>query len=90
MKRLLPFPGTGFFIPRSEPDARVSLHPALHAWPLPGVCLTDGFHEIQVNTMEGFWSLLRSWLRPQRGVAQEKLPLHLACFQLLVAVKIRA
>ncbi len=41
----------------------------------------DGFHEIQVNTMEGFWSLLRSWLRPHRGVAQEKLPLYLAFFQ---------
>ena len=27
----------------------------------------DGFHEIHVNTMEGFWSLLRSWLRPHRG-----------------------
>ena len=24
----------------------------------------DGFHEVHVNTMEGFWSLLRSWLRP--------------------------
>ena len=24
----------------------------------------DGFCEVQVNTMEGFWSLLRSWLRP--------------------------
>jgi transposase-like protein len=23
----------------------------------------DGFHEVHVNTMEGFWSLLRSWLR---------------------------
>jgi transposase len=21
----------------------------------------DGFHEVHVNTMEGFWSLLRSW-----------------------------
>jgi transposase-like protein len=41
----------------------------------------DGFHEIHVNTMEGFWSLLRSWLRPHRGVAQEKLPFHLAFFQ---------
>ena len=41
----------------------------------------DGFHEIHVNTMEGFWSLLRSWLRPHRGVAQENLPLHLAFFQ---------
>ena len=24
----------------------------------------------------GFWSLLRSWLRPHRGIAQEKLPLY--------------
>ncbi|MGC1859952.1 MAG: IS1595 family transposase [Methylocystis sp.] len=32
----------------------------------------DGFHEIHVNTMEGFWSLLRSWLRPHRGVVQER------------------
>lgn len=22
-----------------------------------------GFHEVHVNTIEGFWSLLRSWLR---------------------------
>jgi transposase len=41
----------------------------------------DGFHEIHVNTMEGVWSLLRSWLRPHRGVSQEKLPLYLAFFQ---------
>ena len=34
----------------------------------------DGFCEIHVNTIEGFWSLLRSWLRPHRGVSQEKLP----------------
>ena len=36
----------------------------------------DGFCEIHVNTMEGFWSLLRSWLRPHRGISQEKLPLY--------------
>ena len=24
----------------------------------------DGFCEVHVNTAEGFWSLLRSWLRP--------------------------
>ena len=29
----------------------------------------EGFHEIHVNTMEGFWSLLRSWLRPHRGLS---------------------
>ena len=34
----------------------------------------DGFCEVHVNTMEGFWSLLRSWLRPHRGLSQDKLP----------------
>lgn len=41
----------------------------------------DGFHEVHVNTMEGFWSLLRSWLRPHRGISQEKLPLYLIFFE---------
>ena len=41
----------------------------------------DGFCEVYVNTMEGFWSLLRSWHRPHRGISQEKLPLYLALFQ---------
>ena len=27
----------------------------------------DGFCEVHINTIEGFWSLLRSWLRPRRG-----------------------
>jgi len=31
--------------------------------------------------MEGFWSLLRSWLRPHRGISQDKLPLYLGFFQ---------
>ena len=43
----------------------------------------DGFHEVHVNTMEGAWSLLRSWLRPHRGVSQENLPLYLAFFELI-------
>jgi len=30
---------------------------------------------------KGFWSLLRSWLRPHRGISQDKLPLHLGFFQ---------
>jgi len=29
----------------------------------------DGFCEVHVNTIEGFWSLLRSWLRPHRGIS---------------------
>ena len=41
----------------------------------------DGFHEVHVTTMEGVWSLLRSWLRPHRGVSQENLPLYLAFFE---------
>ncbi len=41
----------------------------------------DGFHEVHVNSIEGFWSLLRSWLRPHRGISQEKLPLYLDFFE---------
>ena len=41
----------------------------------------DGFCEVHVNTMEGFWSLLRSWLRPHRGISQDKLPLYLGFFE---------
>jgi transposase-like protein len=42
---------------------------------------SDGFCEVHVNTLEGFWSLLRSWLRPHRGISQEKLPIYLGFFQ---------
>ena len=31
--------------------------------------------------MEEFWLLLRSWLRPHRGISQDKLPLCLGFFQ---------
>ena len=41
----------------------------------------DGFHEVHVNTAEGCWSLLRSWLRPHRGVSQAKLPLYVGFFE---------
>jgi transposase-like protein len=47
------------------------------------VIFLDGFHEVHVNTMEGFWSLLRSWLRPHRGISQEKLPLYLGFFEFI-------
>jgi len=30
---------------------------------------------------KGFWSLLRFWLRPYRGISQDKLPLYLGFFQ---------
>jgi len=43
----------------------------------------DGFHEVHVNTAEGFWSLLRSWLRPHQGLSQEKSPLYLGFLQFI-------
>ncbi len=43
----------------------------------------DGSCEVDVNTMEGGWSLPRSWLRPHRGISQEKLPAYLAFFQVV-------
>lgn len=43
----------------------------------------DGFHEVHVNTIEGVWSLLRSWLRPHRGISQEYLPVYLGFFQFM-------
>ncbi len=49
----------------------------------------DGFHEVHVNTMEGFWSLLRSWLRPHRGISQEHLPLYLGFFEFVHNVRAR-
>ena len=41
----------------------------------------DGIGEVHVDTLEGFWSRLRSWLRPHRGISQEKLPLYRGFFQ---------
>jgi transposase len=49
----------------------------------------DGVCEVHVNTMEGFWSLLRSWLRPHRGISQEKLPLYLGFFEFVHNVRKR-
>ena len=43
----------------------------------------DGFHEVHVNTIEGVWSLLRSWLRPHRGVSQDKLPIYVKFFEFI-------
>jgi transposase-like protein len=49
----------------------------------------DGFYEVHVNTIEGFWSLLRSWLRPHRGISQDQLPLYLAFFEFVYHLKSR-
>ena len=49
----------------------------------------DGVCEVHVNTMEGFWSLLRSWLRPHRGISQEQLPVSLGFFEFVHHVRWR-
>jgi len=49
----------------------------------------DGLCEVHVKTMAGFWSLLRSWLRPHRGMSQEKLPLYLGFFECVHNVRKR-
>ena len=43
----------------------------------------DGFCEVHVNTQEGIWSVLRSWLRPHRGVCQNRLPIYLGFFEFI-------
>jgi len=48
-----------------------------------------GFCEVHVNTIEGFWSLLRSLLRPHRGISQEKRPLSLGFFEFVHNVRRR-
>jgi transposase len=49
----------------------------------------DGFHEVHVHPMEGFWSLLRSWLRPHHGLSQENLPLDWGFFAFVHHVRRR-
>jgi transposase-like protein len=49
----------------------------------------DAKCEVHVNTIEGVWSLLRSWLRPHRGISQEKLPLYLGFFEFVHNVRKR-
>jgi transposase-like protein len=49
----------------------------------------DGFCEVHSNTMEGFWSLLRPWLRPHRGISQDKLPLYLSFFEFVHNIRKR-
>jgi hypothetical protein len=49
----------------------------------------DGFRAAPVNKAEGFWSLLRSWLRPPRGISQERLPLYLGFFEFVHNVRKR-
>nr|WP_242482617.1 transposase [Thiocystis violacea] len=38
---------------------------------------------------QSVWSLLRSWLRPHRGLSQEHLPLYLSVFQFVHNARVR-
>jgi transposase-like protein len=88
---------TGTLIYTDEYD----IYARLEAWGYPhkSVCHSageyardedgDGFCEVHVNTMEGFWSLLHSWLRPHRGISQEKLPIYLGFFAFVHNVRKR-
>lgn len=49
----------------------------------------DGFHEVHVNTQEGIWSVLRSWLRPHRGIAMKNLPTYIGFFEFIFNAKKR-
>jgi transposase len=44
---------------------------------------------LHVNTLQGFWFLLRSWLRPHRGISPETLPLSLGFFEFVHNVRKR-
>jgi transposase-like protein len=43
--------------------------------------MATGFVKSTSTLWEGFWSLLRSWLRPHPGISQAKLPLYLGFFE---------
>jgi len=60
-----------------------------HHLPLKVRILCLYFFEVHINTLEGFWSLLRSWLRPHRGVSQEKLPWYLGFFEFIHNIRLR-
>ncbi len=49
----------------------------------------DGWCAVHVKTMEGCWSLLRSWLRPHRGISQEKLLVYRGFFEFVHNVRKR-
>jgi len=49
----------------------------------------EGLCKVHGHTKEGFWSLLRSWLHPHRGLSQEQLSLYLGCFAFVHNVRKR-
>jgi len=49
----------------------------------------EGFCAGPGHPRAGFWSGLRSWLRPHRGSAQETLPISVRCFAFVHHVRRR-
>lgn len=41
----------------------------------------DGIREVHTNSLEGFWTSLRNWLRVNRGVAKKYLHGYVASFE---------
>jgi transposase len=71
-----------------------TIKPLIQATIALGTCIYTDEYDIysrlvHVNTMEGFWSLLRSWLRPHRGISQDHLPLYLGFFEFVHNVRRR-
>ena len=78
-----------------------TIKPLIQATIAPGTCVyTDeydiysrlvqwGYEHESVCHSEGFWSLLRSWLRPHRGISQDHLPLYLGFFECVHNVRRR-
>ena len=67
--------------PACQPGAAGTRQSATPPASMPATRIGDGFCNMHVDTMEGPWSLLHSWLRTHLGLSQEKLPFHLAFFQ---------
>jgi len=49
----------------------------------------DGFHEVHVNTAEGFWSLPHSWLRPHAASRKKSCRSNLGFFQFMHNARLR-
>ena len=49
----------------------------------------DDINEVHVCIMEGLWNLLRSRLRPHRGISQRFLPLYIGFFQVMHNIRQR-
>lgn len=81
-------------IVRAEDLSKPEVLTELWRQPLPVVTLEglaaehylDGLEETMT---EVGWTLMRSWLRPHRGISQEKLPWYLGFFEFVHNARVR-